>query len=1229
MKSVGLRFIAGLRRNFLLRRKSGLRLRLFLVALAALLPATALLALSAWRQQHQLESEAKGQSLRVAQAMGAEIQRLLDFTSDLLAVLSETPYVQTGDAEGCARFLAGILSRRPEYQNIIVTGTDGYVWCGAAAFEPPVYLGDRAWFQQALAGSNPVVSDYQIGRITGKPQILVARPVLDPAGAAHGVISAPLDLEWLEAFAAQVEPRQAASLALIDSQGKVFLRYPPVEEAVGTDISATELFQAMLKIPKGTLAGIGLDGVQRIYGYTTLQPQGAANKLYIRVGIPAKSVYAGVWQAQMRAALLIILGMALALLAALISSEIMVLRPIKSLMEAIHRLENGELQARSGIPAGMGEISQLGQSFDRMAGALSIQQEARNQAEADLARQRDLWEGVAEMAPMGVALLDAGGKITYANARAAAILGVSRRQIKGRAYNAPPWRIASLEGGAFPDDQLPFVQVMRRGEPIFDVRHAIEWPDGKRVLLSINAAPLFPPASQPGALPSAAAELNASSSARQPEGVIAVIQDITAQEQDRRQLLRLNRALRLLSEINQALLRAEDETAFIQQTCRLAIEPGNYTFAWVGLGAPGQEPANLAAILPPIACAGQENGYLEKLQALSHDPHQPAPQAGSALQFDRLEPAEQALRSGQPAILNDLSALAGQTAWLQAAWLQAAIASGFRSAVAFPITLDGSAAGALALYWDQPAPYHPDEVRLIQEMAADLSYGIKFLRTRRELMDTLETLKQQTDLLNTILDNVPIMIYLVSPQGRLEYANRAYEKTVGWSAEEIQFEDLLPKLYPDPAELERVRQAIARAEGRWQDFRTWRKDGRTIDTSWMDVRLPDGRSIGIGQDITARKSAERELQRLNQELEQRVAERTQQLAEREALLRSLLDAAPQAVWFTDADGQVTYTNRLWSELTGLSQEELAADGWLRAVHPDDLAEVQQKWRAALQAGQEVHGECRLITPQGETRTFSLSATPVRDENGQVAFWVGVNADITERVRAEKALQAAVKELETFTYSVSHDLKAPLRGIEGYSRLLLDEHQAQLNEEGRQFLQNIRRAALQMGQLIDDLLSYSRLERRQFSRTRLDLELEVKTILAEFNHEIETHRVAVQIDLQCPFALGESEGLKLVLRNLIDNAIKFTQSIPQPRLIIGSRQEGQRCLLWVQDNGIGFDMRYHERIFEIFHRLQRAEDYPGTGIGLSIVRKAMQRMGGRTWAESQPGKGATFFLELPL
>lgn len=242
---------------------------------------------------------------------------------------------------------------------------------------------------------------------------------------------------------------------------------------------------------------------------------------------------------------------------------------------------------------------------------------------------------------------------------------------------------------------------------------------------------------------------------------------------------------------------------------------------------------------------------------------------------------------------------------------------------------------------------------------------------------------------------------------------------------------------------------------------------------------------------------------------------------------------------------------------------------------------------------------------------------------------GYADELENRVaRRTHELEAKNRELETFSYSVSHDLKAPLRGIDGYSRLLLQDYADKLDDDARFFLHTIRGAVGQMNQLITDLLAYAKLERREQTVKSVNPRAIMDALVDDRKEEILSRTITISIDIPFDSVTADADGLALAFRNLLDNAVKFTYPDRPPRIDIGGRETENSHILWIKDNGIGFDPRYHERIFDIFHRLHRMEDFPGTGIGLAMVQKAMQRIGGRAWAEGEPGQGAAFYLEIP-
>jgi light-regulated signal transduction histidine kinase (bacteriophytochrome) len=239
-----------------------------------------------------------------------------------------------------------------------------------------------------------------------------------------------------------------------------------------------------------------------------------------------------------------------------------------------------------------------------------------------------------------------------------------------------------------------------------------------------------------------------------------------------------------------------------------------------------------------------------------------------------------------------------------------------------------------------------------------------------------------------------------------------------------------------------------------------------------------------------------------------------------------------------------------------------------------------------------------------------------------------NAQLEQSVRErQSALEAANKELEAFSYSVSHDLRAPLRTISGYSEILLSDHANSLSAPGQRLLNNVRAGAQRMERLIEDLLSFSRLSRQPLSKQPVQVDQLARQVIEEHRDSLDGRDIDIRID-PAPACAGDASLLKQVLTNLLTNAIKFTRDRKPARIEVGSRTEGQHVVFHVRDNGAGFDMKYAGKLFGVFQRLHSSEEFEGTGIGLSIVQRIVQRHGGRVWAEAAPGQGATFFFSLP-
>jgi signal transduction histidine kinase len=417
------------------------------------------------------------------------------------------------------------------------------------------------------------------------------------------------------------------------------------------------------------------------------------------------------------------------------------------------------------------------------------------------------------------------------------------------------------------------------------------------------------------------------------------------------------------------------------------------------------------------------------------------------------------------------------------------------------------------------------------------------------------------------------------------------------------------------------------------------RDGSTIPYFFTGRRIVFDRInciIGVGIDITERRRAEAEHKKLLHDLGERVKELTvlhkaarilhhherKPVSELLAGLVSILPLGWQYPEITAARirlGALELTTPGFARTKWMQRADFAtADGRKGAIEIAYLAE-----RPAEAEGPFLAEEASLIASLAEMVRLSL------DRRLAVEALKRLNVELEQRVADRTAaLDGKTRELETFAYTVAHDLKAPLRGIDGYSRLLLEHSLSELDEEGQNFLNTIRSSTAHMSQLIEDLLAYSRIERRHCALATVELRPFVEALVGERSVELLERNVAVTVNVDGASVLADANGLAQALSNYLDNAIKFSRTVDNAHIEIGASKGRDCCLMWVRDNGIGFDMRYHDRIFDIFQRLHRAEEYAGTGVGLAIVRKAMARMGGRAWAESEVGRGATFFLEVP-
>jgi PAS domain S-box-containing protein len=745
----------------------------------------------------------------------------------------------------------------------------------------------------------------------------------------------------------------------------------------------------------------------------------------------------------------------------------------------------------------------------------------------------------------------------------------------------------------------------------------------------------------------------------QVEWVIGASLDMSERILAERKFQRKARAYSLLSECNIALVRSSDEPALLNMITSAMVDNGGYRMAWVGYVSGPQ----LNRIHPASQC-GVEDGYLEFLSSEENE------NAGER------EPAFQAVLSRSPVIVNQVSMPDEKSLWRLEA-----VRCGFRSGIAFPLIHEDKLLGVLEIFAAETEAFPEDEIQLLTELANNLSFGIQALRTREERLQVENAIHESEARFRSLFHNLSDLVFLyeineAGMPGRFIEVNPTACQVLGYQREDFLGMSRMDVAPPD--EVFELSQLWARNHLSKQfthEGNLLTREGAAIPVEINARMIPWQGSqavLAVARDITERKRIEKALKQsaerlLNlHEIDKSIliAQSSEELANGAMVrLRSMIDVERTSIAVFDRSVEES----LIFSSNASGGETIFKSGLHRSM--------DNQWVDQLKVGKTiVYGDLSQVRPLSpllnslyEEGILSFACIPLINQNeligllnlssthrnaflpesleiakevadqisialrqAQLYEQISQYAAVLEQRVAERTaeLEYRNRELQTFAYSVSHDLKAPLRGIDGYSHLLLEYHSGQLDDEGRDFLNKVCRSTVQMSQLIDDLLSYSRLERHAMVRSSVHLMGFVESIIAEREGEIHTRGVQLKVDLNCGTVNAEPEGLALAIRNLLDNALKFTNKAEIPSIEICGYETPSACILSVKDNGIGFDMQYQDRIFEIFQRLQRIEDYPGTGVGLAIVRLAMQRMGGRVWAESEPGHGATFFLEIP-
>jgi PAS domain S-box-containing protein len=499
----------------------------------------------------------------------------------------------------------------------------------------------------------------------------------------------------------------------------------------------------------------------------------------------------------------------------------------------------------------------------------------------------------------------------------------------------------------------------------------------------------------------------------------------------------------------------------------------------------------------------------------------------------------------------------------------------------------------------------------------------KEVQERRDIELKLRTSESRYRENAELLDLTHDAILVRSMKGEIVFWNRAAERLYGWHKEEILGQithQLLQTVFPIPlAEIE----AELLRTGSWEgEVIHVRRDGGhlTISSRWA-VRKQGDVPVAIlesNRDITERKREEEKFHRL-------------------------MEATPDAIVIVNRAGEIVLINSQTEKLFGYSRNELLHQKVemllperFRKAHPDYSGNFFAGHKSRpMGAGLELYA----VRKDGTEFPVEVSLSPLDTEEGPLVS--SAIRDVTERKKVQEALErhrndleranfelaTANKELESFSYSVSHDLRAPLRSIDGFSSILLEDHAQSLDASGKEHLQRVRAATKRMGVLIDDLLNLARVTRANIYLEKADLSAMAQSIGAELQGAAPQRRVEFRVDEHLE-ATADPHLLRIVLENLLGNAWKFTSKRESASIHFGKTQHAGKLAYCISDNGAGFDPAYADRLFGAFQRLHEAGEFPGSGVGLATVERIIHRHGGRIWAEGAVGRGATFYFTLP-
>jgi PAS domain S-box-containing protein len=717
-------------------------------------------------------------------------------------------------------------------------------------------------------------------------------------------------------------------------------------------------------------------------------------------------------------------------------------------------------------------------------------------------------------------------------------------------------------------------------------------------------------------------------------------------EQEMRQqseeLRRLNRMLSALSHSNQALMRAHNEKQFLAEACQIIVRDCGHSMVWIGYAENDEEKS-----VRPVAFAGFEDGYVEKLKISWADTERGRGPTGAAI------------RTGKPCACTNML-----TDPKFAPWRKEALARGYASSLVLPLMMEGEPIGAISIYFKEPGAVSEDEMKLLTELASDVSYGIASIRLReahaqaeealqlrsqelQKLTETLEQrvrertaelakanellkaeiihshmieadLKQQRETLQTLIDNIPVMLCFYDSSGRAKLTNREFERLLGWSKEEAEALDIAPAKTRKAASIPITVTTAAQGIPGWQEYTLKTREGAGLESSWATVRLSDGGQIGIGIDMRERRAAETEHLRL----------------------AAAVGQAKEGMAITDARGHIEYLNPAFEKTSGLGRADL-----LGKLYYDLLNGGGAGQSLGRQAQETVQGgeawNAHLIRKQSgeQTRELDIMITPIRDRSGSIINYLVIERDVTHEVRLQQHLRQTQKmeALGTLAGGIAHDFNNILNPIFINTELVLLD--AALDSALRRDLKTVLKAAERGRDLVKQIITFSRQKEKErtpskvgpvikealnFLRSSLPATIEIRQNIESESGFImadpsQIHQVVMNLCNNSAYAMQERGGVLDV--SICEIEVDDEMALRHPDL-----KPGPFLRLTVGDTGTGMTPEVMERAFDPFFTTKKHGE--GSGMGLALVHGIVNDYSGAITVYSEVGKGTTFNVFFP-